>query len=109
MTNQNVVVNKDLISGWVTYDDNMNATLDESKVKEWLREFGKTYDTVGTTRSITTPGGSVSPSWVIPAQHRFVISRQPTIIFNVLFTFIPTHVLLYAHYRLLLSSYPVRL
>ena len=46
MTNQNVVVNKDLISGWVTYDDNMNATLDESKVKEWLREFGKTYDTV---------------------------------------------------------------
>ena len=57
MTNQDVVVNKDLISGWVTYDDNMNATLDESKVKEWLREFGKTYDTVGTTRSITTPGG----------------------------------------------------
>lgn len=57
MTNQDVVVNKDLISGWVTYDDDMNATLDESKVKEWLREFGKTYDTVGTTRSITTPGG----------------------------------------------------
>ena len=57
MTNQNVVVNKDLISGWVTYDDDMNATFDESKVKEWLREFGKTYDTVGTTRSITTPGG----------------------------------------------------
>ena len=26
-------------------------------MKEWLREFGKTYDTVGTTRSITTPGG----------------------------------------------------
>ena len=68
MTNQDVVVNKDLISGWVTYDEDMNATLDESKVKEWLREFGKTYDTVGTTRSITTPGGSVSPSWVIPAQ-----------------------------------------
>ena len=57
MTNQDVIVNKDLISGWVTYDEDMNATLDESKVKEWLREFGKTYDTVGTTRSITTPGG----------------------------------------------------
>ena len=57
MTNQDVVVNKDLISGRVTYDDDMNATFDESKVKEWLREFGKTYDTVGTTRSITTPGG----------------------------------------------------
>lgn len=57
MTNQDVVVNKDLISGWVTYDEDMNATLDESKAKEWLREFGKTYDTVGTTRSITTPGG----------------------------------------------------
>ncbi len=57
MTNQDVVVNKDLISGWVTYDDNMNATLDESKVKEWLREFGKTYDTVGTTEVLRTPGG----------------------------------------------------
>lgn len=57
MTNQNVVVNKDLISGWVTYDDDMNTSLDEEKVKEWLREFGKTYDTVGSTRSITTPGG----------------------------------------------------
>ena len=34
MTNQDVVVNKDLISGWVTYDEDMNATLDESKVKK---------------------------------------------------------------------------
>lgn len=57
MTNQNVVVNKDLISGWLTYDDDMNVTLDEGKVKEWLSEFGKTYDTVGSTRSITTPTG----------------------------------------------------
>ena len=35
----------------------MNVTFDEDKVKEWMREFGKTYDTVGSTRTITTPTG----------------------------------------------------
>ena len=35
----------------------MKVTLDESAVREWMREFGKKYDTVGTTRSITTPNG----------------------------------------------------
>ena len=57
MTDKNVVVDKELISGWLSYSDDMEVTFDESKVKEWLREFGKTYDTVGKTRSITTPDG----------------------------------------------------
>lgn len=54
---ENIVVDKDLISEWVTYDDDMNVTLDEDAVRAWMREFGSKYDTVGTTRSLTTPTG----------------------------------------------------
>ena len=54
---EKVVVDKELISGWVTYDDKMNVTFDEDAVRDWMREFGSKYDTVGKTRSITTPTG----------------------------------------------------
>lgn len=54
---ENVVVDKALISTWLTYDENMQATLNEGAVREWMREFGKTYDTVGSTRTITSPSG----------------------------------------------------
>lgn len=54
---ENVVVDKALISTWLTYDENMQATLNEEAVREWMREFGKTYDTVGSTRTITSPSG----------------------------------------------------
>lgn len=54
---ENVVVDKQLISTWVTVDDNMQVTFNETAVKEWLTAFGDKYDTLGTTRSITTPWG----------------------------------------------------
>lgn len=54
---KDVVVDKELISTWLTYDDSMEVKLDQNKVTEWMREFGKTYDTVNKTRSITTPTG----------------------------------------------------
>lgn len=54
---ENVVVDKTVISTWLSYDENMQVTFNEDAVREWMREFGSTYDTVGTTRSITTPGG----------------------------------------------------
>lgn len=54
---ENVVVDKTLISTWLTYDENMQATLNEEAVREWMREFGKIYDTVGSTRTITSPSG----------------------------------------------------
>lgn len=54
---ENVVVDKTLISTWLSYDENMQVTFNEEAVRGWMREFGSTYDTVGTTRSITTPGG----------------------------------------------------
>lgn len=54
---ENVVVDKNLISTWLTYDENMQVTFNEDAVREWMRNFGATYDTVGTTRSITSPSG----------------------------------------------------
>lgn len=54
---ENVVVDKNLISTWLTYDENMQVTFNEDAVREWMREFGSTYDTVGSTRTITTPDG----------------------------------------------------
>ncbi len=60
MEDENVVVDKTLISTWLKYDDNMQVSLDENAVREWMREFGKKYDTVGTTRTITTPNGKTA-------------------------------------------------
>ena len=57
---ENIVVDKELISGWVTYDSEMNVTFNEDAVREWMREFGSKYDTVGKRRSITTPTGKTA-------------------------------------------------
>lgn len=54
---ENVVVDKDLISTWVVADENMQVTFNEAAVKEWLAAFGDKYDTMGGTRTITTPWG----------------------------------------------------
>jgi lipoprotein-anchoring transpeptidase ErfK/SrfK/flagellar basal body-associated protein FliL len=51
------VVDKTLISTWLSVDDKMNVIFDEEAVKAWLTGFGDKYDTVGATRSITTPTG----------------------------------------------------
>ena len=57
---EDVVVDKDLISKWITYDDDMKVAFNEDAVREWMREFGKKYDTLGTTRTITTPTGKTA-------------------------------------------------
>ena len=54
------MVDKTVISTWLSYDENMQVTFNEDAVREWMRGFGSTYDTVGTTRSITTPGGKTA-------------------------------------------------
>lgn len=54
---ENVVVDKELISTWLTVDDTMNVTFNENGVKEWLAIFGDKYDTLGGTRTITSPWG----------------------------------------------------
>src|SRR5699024_7220781 len=35
---EKVVEDKELISGWLTYDDKMNVTFDEDAVRDWMRE-----------------------------------------------------------------------
>lgn len=52
-----VVVDKKIISQWLKTDEKMQPSLDRDKVKAWLKEFGKTYDTVGSARSFTTADG----------------------------------------------------
>lgn len=54
------VVDKALISTWLTYDDNMNVTFNNDAVTAYMDEFGNKYDTVGKTRTITTPGGKTT-------------------------------------------------
>lgn len=54
---EEIVVDRDLISQWVTCDAQMNVSFNEDAVKAWMREFGSKYDTAGTTRSFTTPDG----------------------------------------------------
>lgn len=55
--NENVVVDKQLISTWLSCDSSMQVTFNEDAVREWMRQFGETYDTVGATRTITSPSG----------------------------------------------------
>lgn len=55
-----VVVDKTLIATWLSYDANMQVTFNEEAVREWMREFGSTYDTLGKTRSITSPLGETT-------------------------------------------------
>lgn len=55
-----VVVDKALISTWLSVDGNLNVTLDEAAVRNWILEFDARYDTLGSTRPITTPTGKAT-------------------------------------------------
>lgn len=54
---QDTVVDRQLISGWVTWDKDLNTGIDEAAVKEWVRQLAVRYDTAGAQRSIVTPEG----------------------------------------------------
>lgn len=54
---EDVVVDKELISTWLKCDEDMQVIFDEDAVRDWMREFGSKYDTKGKTRTITTPTG----------------------------------------------------
>ncbi len=51
------IVDKKLISEWLTVDDNMNVSLKEGVVEDWFKKLGEKYDTVGKTRQYTAPSG----------------------------------------------------
>ena len=52
-----VVIDGEVITGWLTYDEEYNVSLDEEAIKEWLTWFGDNYDTVGVSRTIINPYG----------------------------------------------------
>ena len=55
--NEPVVVDRALISTWLSFDENLNITFHEDLVRNWLVEFGDRFDTVGAARTIVTPAG----------------------------------------------------
>lgn len=54
------VVDKTLISSWISCDADMKVTFNEEAITAYMAEFGRKYDTIGTTRTITTPWGKTA-------------------------------------------------
>ncbi len=57
LMNEKEVVDKELISQWLTVDGKMNVMIKEGVVEEWFKKLGEKYDTVGKTRQYTAPSG----------------------------------------------------
>lgn len=54
------VVDKSLISQWMTVDENMNVTFSEDAMGAYIDELCNQYNTVGKVRTITTPTGKTA-------------------------------------------------
>ena len=54
------VVDKSLISQWMTVDENMNVTFSEDAMRAYIDELCNQYNTVGKVRTITTPTGKTA-------------------------------------------------
>ncbi len=54
------VVDKALISTWLSWDENMNVTFHEDKVREYMNQFAAKYETLYGTRPLTTPWGKAT-------------------------------------------------
>ena len=52
-----VVVDKTIISQWVTADENYVVTFHPELIQEWVTQFAQQYNTAGKTRQFTTPDG----------------------------------------------------
>lgn len=52
-----VIVDRSLIGTWITVDQDMEVVFQTDLIKVWLEEFGNKNDTVGITRTFTTPDG----------------------------------------------------
>lgn len=53
------VLDGNIISEWLTMDDNYVVTFDRDKVKDYVDHIGKTYNTFGKTRTFKTSYGDV--------------------------------------------------
>lgn len=54
------VVDKNLISGWLTFDESYQVTINEEAIAAYVATLAEKYNTVGRTRQITTPTGKVA-------------------------------------------------
>lgn len=52
------VVDRDLISQWLSWDDDFNITIDDVGVLAYVDELSSKYDTIGKTRPFTTSTGA---------------------------------------------------
>ena len=52
------VVDKAVISGWLTVDENMQVIFQKEKVKEYIKGLANKYDTSGKPRSFVTANGN---------------------------------------------------
>ena len=52
---EEVVIDKSVISGWLSVDENMQVVISEEAVREWLQKFGDTYDTTGQQGHLQRP------------------------------------------------------
>ena len=50
-------VDASVLSGWITLDDDLHATVSTEAMKSWAAELGKKLDTVGTERTYERPDG----------------------------------------------------
>lgn len=46
-----------VISGWISFDENLEPSLDEGAMDAWAQNLAASLDTVGTARSYTRPDG----------------------------------------------------
>lgn len=90
-----ITIDKETICNWLHVGEDLNVTLDENAIKQWLENFGEKYDTVGISRCFTTPSGKNTTvtggtyGWSINEDKEFecileaikngeVLSKEPT-------------------------------
>ncbi|HBA62583.1 MAG TPA: hypothetical protein DCZ20_01870 [Lachnospiraceae bacterium] len=54
------IVDRAVISQWLSVDENMNVVLNAEAIGTYVADLAGRYDTVGTTRTITTPSGKTA-------------------------------------------------
>lgn len=57
MTGKDVTISKKDLSKWLKCDKELKVSVNKKKIEAYMKEFGKKYDTVGKSRTITTPTG----------------------------------------------------
>ncbi len=55
---EHFIIDKELINTWLFVTDNYDVFFDRNKVKAWVAEFAKTFNTYGQTREFLTAFGS---------------------------------------------------